>query len=586
MGSGYSVSDSSSFYAKFLGDDEGAATPPETTPPAADAVEEDRAPARGSDGAAHRAEETTSVVPRTVLPPAGVAPTEPGEPGTAGSAGHGSEGTTPPAGPAPVAGEDRTRPVGAGGPFGGASGRGPFGGYGRGGEAAPRHSAAAEPGRGAAAAAEPGRGGPPPAPPVLPPGYGPRPWAPGGYPPPGSAAGPGPNGYLGAPSTQSSGAHVPPQYRPPVAPGEPRRDSDGSPPPPRTDIAPPSGGYPAPPVAGYGGQQGPPGEYGNPSVGQLRANIRPADLIKPYKEVPELGWRKALYKSTRINAGLSPAERRWIDLRHRVGRNLRGTYLVAVLQEKGGVGKTTVTVGVGSALARYRDDKIVGIDANPASGNLAKRIDEPSQGTWRGLISDARLESYSDFRHYLGKSSSSGFEVLAGDRGDQVLTGVELRELWRRLQRQYPVGLIDCGTQMRDDVMAAVLSIVDAVLVVSTTRLDGAGSAADTLNWLVEHGYPHFARNAVVVISDVSKVSENSAVSKLHEQFEKAVRAVHHVPFDPHLSDATAIDFDRLRPDTRRAFIEAAASMVDGFAGAADKDPGALGAAWSDRDLR
>jgi hypothetical protein len=51
---------------------------------------------------------------------------------------------------------------------------------------------------------------------------------------------------------------------------------------------------------------------------------------------------------------------------------------------------------------------------------------------------------------------------------------------------------------------------------------------------------------------------------------------VHHVPFDPHLSDATAIDFDRLKPHVRRAFIEAAASLVDGFAGAADKDPGAL----------
>ena len=273
--------------------------------------------------------------------------------------------------------------------------------------------------------------------------------------------------------------------------------------------------------------------------------------------------------------GLSPAERAWNDLRQRVGRNLRGTYLVGVLQEKGGVAKTTVTVGLGSALSRYRDDKIVGIDANPASGNLTERVDEPSQGTWRGLVVDQRLESYSDFRHYLGKNSA-GFEVLAADRGDAVLTGDELVELWRRLSRQYPVGLVDCGTQMRDDVMAAVLSLVDAVVVVSTTRLDGAEGAADTLNWLIEHGYPHLVRNAVVVISDVNKVSASGSVSKLHEQFEKAVRAVHFVGFDPHLSDATAIEFDRLKPQTRRAFIEAAASLVDGFAAAADKDPGAL----------
>jgi MinD-like ATPase involved in chromosome partitioning or flagellar assembly len=218
----------------------------------------------------------------------------------------------------------------------------------------------------------------------------------------------------------------------------------------------------------------------------------------------------------------------------------------------------------------------VAIDANAASGNLAKRIDEPSAGTWRGLINDERLQSYSDFRHYLGKSSSSGLEVLASDTGDEMLTGPQLTELWRRLQRQYPIGLVDCGTQLRDDVMAAVLAAADAVVVVSTTRLDGADGAAETLNWLVDHGYPDLVRSAVIVISDVFKVTQSSSVRKLHEQFEKAVRAVHYVPYDPHLSDATAVDFDRLKPNVRRTFIEAAASLVDGFAAAADKDPGAL----------
>jgi MinD-like ATPase involved in chromosome partitioning or flagellar assembly len=309
-------------------------------------------------------------------------------------------------------------------------------------------------------------------------------------------------------------------------------------------------------------------------VGPLRATIRAADLVKPYKQVPETGWRRHLHRATRINLGPSPAERAWNDLRRRVSRNLRGAYLVAVLQQKGGVSKTTVTMGLGSALARYRDDKVVAIDANPASGNLAKRVQEPSAGTWRGLINDERLQSYSDFRHYLGKNSSSGLEVLGSDYGDEMLTGAQVTELWRRLQRHYPIGLVDCGTQLRDDVMAAVLAAADAVVVVSTTRLDGADGAAETLNWLVDHGYPDLVRSAVIVISDVFELTQSSSVRKLHEQFEKAVRAVHHVPFDPHLSDATAIDFDRLQPHVRRAFIEAAAALVDGFAGAADKDSG------------
>lgn len=396
--------------------------------------------------------------------------------------------------------------------------------------------------------------------------------------------------YAGQPDPTAAPAPAPRYVAAPPAPQAPPPSAEHVLAPPSRGVAGPptgAGGYPPagpPPRVGppahaparvppQGGHSGP----ASTSVGPLRASIREADLVKPYKEAPHTGWRKGLYRTTRINVGLSPSERRWNDLRHRVGRNLRGNYLVAVLQGKGGVGKTTVTVGLGSALSRHRDDKVAGIDANPAAGNLARRIDEPSQGTWRGLISDRRLEAYSDFRHYLGKSSSSGFEVLASDHGDRVITGAELTELWQRLQRQYPVGLIDCGTQLRDDVMAAVLAAVDAVVVVSTTRLDGAEGAADTLNWLVSHGYPHLVRSAVVMISDVNKVSASSSVHKLHEQFEKAVRAVHYVPYDPHLSDATAIDFDRLRPAVRRAFIEAAASLVDGFAAAADKDPGALG---------
>jgi MinD-like ATPase involved in chromosome partitioning or flagellar assembly len=314
----------------------------------------------------------------------------------------------------------------------------------------------------------------------------------------------------------------------------------------------------------------------SPSVGPLRASIRAADLVKPYKEVPEIGWRRRLYQISHINLGLSPAEREWNDLRRRISRNLRGTYLVAVLQQKGGVAKTTVTIGLGSALARYRDDKVAAVDANAASGNLAKRVDEPTAGTWRGLLGDECLQGYSDFRHYLGKSSSTGLEVLGSDAGDEMLNGPQLAELWRRLQRQYSVAMVDCGTQLRDDVMAAVLAAADAVVVVSNTRLDGADGAAETLNWLVDHGYPDLVRSAVIVISDVFKVAQSSSVRKLHEQFEKAVRAVHYVPFDPHLSDATAIDFDRLKPRVRRVFIEAAASLVDGFSAAADKDPGAL----------
>jgi len=308
------------------------------------------------------------------------------------------------------------------------------------------------------------------------------------------------------------------------------------------------------------------------TVGPMRARIRQTELVKPFRPPPQTGWRKPLHRLTRINLGPSPTERAWADLERRCRTNLRGTYLIAVMQCKGGASKTTTTIGVGQALAHYRTDKIVAIDANPACGNLADRVDEQATGSWWHLLTDQNLDHYSDFRFHLGRDSDTGLEVLASDSDDRVLTGPELAEAWSRLSRQFPVGLMDCGNMLNDEVTKVMLELVDAVVVVSTTAVDGAAGAEETCNWLINHGYPHLVRSAVVVISNPTNVTAGRAVRALHEDFARAVRAVHAVPYDPHLHEACAIRRDRLRPATWRAFVEVAASVADGFPGASDKD--------------
>jgi Mrp family chromosome partitioning ATPase len=52
----------------------------------------------------------------------------------------------------------------------------------------------------------------------------------------------------------------------------------------------------------------------------------------------------------------------------------QGSRFVPVLTRKGGVGKTTVTTLLGMALAEVRDDRVLGIDANPDRGTLAERV--------------------------------------------------------------------------------------------------------------------------------------------------------------------------------------------------------------------
>ncbi|SLJ80517.1 MinD/ParA family ATP-binding protein [Mycobacteroides abscessus] len=311
------------------------------------------------------------------------------------------------------------------------------------------------------------------------------------------------------------------------------------------------------------------------SVGQMRAEIHESHVVAPYKPVPQTGWRKGLYKTTRINLGLSASEAHWNDLKRRLKVNLRGRYVIAVMQEKGGVTKTTTSAILGAVLAQYRDEKVVAIDANPASGNLASRIDEPSTESWVGLNADRNLVNYSDFRNYLGKDSHSGLEVLGSDRGKQLMTGVALHQAWARLQKLYPIAIVDCGTQHLDDVTRAILDYlpIDALVVPSTTSLDSAIAARDTLNWLMVAGYPHLVREAVVIVSNTKKVDASSQVKQLHKDFERVVRSVHSVGFDPHLSDAVAIDISRLQPQTWQTYVEAAASLADGFTRAAERAP-------------
>ncbi|SKO15941.1 ESX-1 secretion-associated protein EspI [Mycobacteroides abscessus subsp. bolletii] len=304
-----------------------------------------------------------------------------------------------------------------------------------------------------------------------------------------------------------------------------------------------------------------------------RQRLQTADLVDQHKAVPTRGWRKAIHTVTRANVGLSKAERDWIELQGRTRRDLRGTFFTAIVTEKGGIGKTTTTVCLGCALAELRKDYVLAMDLNPASGTLYSRVDKPSQGNIRTLNADRKLASYSDAHYHMGLSTSSGLEILDGVRDtDVVLTGGEVQEAWRRANRFYPIGLGDCGTQLRDDVIAATLAMSDALVVVASTRIDGVRAAENTLVWLSEHGHEGLVRAGTVIINDPYRETDPKKVEKMKASFGKWVRKVHYIPFDPHLTEADTIDFGRLKGATRRAYIEAAASVVDLFAAAADKD--------------
>lgn len=113
--------------------------------------------------------------------------------------------------------------------------------------------------------------------------------------------------------------------------------------------------------------------------------------------------------------------------------------------------------------------------------------------------------------------------------------------------------------------MRAILENADALVVVSSGSVDGARSASATLDWLDAHGYRDLVTRSVAVVNRVRPRSGKVDIDRLVGHFAQRCRAVHVLPFDPHLEEGAEVDLDRLQGRTRRASAGARGGNRRGF---------------------
>jgi MinD-like ATPase involved in chromosome partitioning or flagellar assembly len=302
-------------------------------------------------------------------------------------------------------------------------------------------------------------------------------------------------------------------------------------------------------------------------------------LFRPAKRPPQSGWRRFVHRLTggSVNPGESVQDIRHRELVERVNVPIRGDYKIGVLSLKGGVGKTTTTVGLGSTFAALRGDHVVAVDANPDRGTLAERIPTETAATVRDLLDDAsNIRRYSDVRAFTSQAPSR-LEVLASERDPrkaEAFSEGDYRGAMAVLEGFYNLLLTDCGTGLTHSAMRGVLDTADALVLVSSPALDGARSADATLSWLEAQGYGHLVERTVVVISSAGAGSATVNLAQLVDHFDARVRAVKVIPFDPHLAEGSEVDLDRLSTGTREAFTELAALVAEDFPVAAGRHHG------------
>ena len=120
-------------------------------------------------------------------------------------------------------------------------------------------------------------------------------------------------------------------------------------------------------------------------------------------------------------------------------------------------------------------------------------------------------------------------------------------------------------TGVTHNAMSGILQSADNLVIAAGYAVSGAKRARRTLQWLASHGYEDLARNAIVVITDKDEVSSRVDKDAIEEHLSGTCRELIAVPHDRGVADGDLVTLDVLKPDTRRAYKEIAAAIVDGY---------------------
>lgn len=295
------------------------------------------------------------------------------------------------------------------------------------------------------------------------------------------------------------------------------------------------------------------------------------DMLIPKQAAPGRGWQRTVYRASagtlRPRAG--SAEQRRAELQQRLCAPIEGSRRVVVMSRKGGVGKTTMTLALGSTFSSLRGDRVVAVDANPDAGNLAHRVAPPNSRTITDLLQQVEsIETYAQLRTFVSQAPESRLEVVGSDDDPRIgmaLTQYEYRRLIALLDRFYNLILLDTGTGILDSANQGLLLEADELVLVLRQGLDGGRAAALTLDWLDEHNYGELVARAIVVINGVRK-GVGVPLEPMVKHFARRCARVVTVPWDPALESGAQTRLSMLRRETRESLVEMAAAVADNFA--------------------
>ncbi len=330
-------------------------------------------------------------------------------------------------------------------------------------------------------------------------------------------------------------------------------------------------------------------EPGGPEVRSKRAEPRSEETARrtdssdsglPQLFLPEQssqlpatkGWRGVL---TRIGLRMAPglAEQAEREDAHAVSQHWPGVRTIAVVNGKGGTGKTPSAAFLSAVFARYGASGVIAWDVNHTRGTLGWRTEQgPHHATTYDLLPQGErllgaAARSADLSHFVHHQTRDRYDVLRSQpirlTSDQRVRPSDVDLVWRVAAKYYRLIVIDTGNDESDPVWSQVVERADQIVVPTTTRMDHAEAGAMLLNAMGKRDEHcrKLAKKAVVVITQADPKDATSNVASITNGFTQFTQNVAVIPYDPAMAEG-ALQWEALRPSTRRAWLSAAATVA------------------------
>ncbi|WP_262425354.1 hypothetical protein [Brachybacterium sp. Z12] len=310
-----------------------------------------------------------------------------------------------------------------------------------------------------------------------------------------------------------------------------------------------------------------------PTLQDLQSSTSKREKVKATRGMPGF--------ITRLTGGvISPRpnrrERRETERLERIRRPLEGPRNIAVVNLKGGAHKTTASLMVAATLGVTRGGNVLAWDNNETRGTLGWRgIPTDHHRTAVDLLHDietlrAPHASNADLDPYVRPQGAMRFDILASDDEDPgsaaSIDEEAFADLNDALSRFYRIKVIDTGNNVRASNWLAAVESADQLVIISTVREDTFNAAAWMIDELRATGLAEQVDHAVTILSHSSKGKFDPTLrSRLLAHFGAHTRAVTEVPYEQHFVDGSHLDWSRISPKTKEAWLDATALIIDGL---------------------